>query len=251
MSTPDSGRSTGPGTESAPDVSRACIGEQPDLTGPRHGAFEGVDQGDLEPLRDPLRDLLRGVESASAEAVRGRGHGGQNRPVGPGTGGSRETSPEERGDLPPAVVLERLDEAGGGGRPRGGGARRHPGGPRRAQLAVLRAWGRPRGAATGTGRRGERGQPGGAARTDRGTLSSPSGGATAPEAAERKEEIDHPTSASPSRSGSARRMASSGASTPHHRSKAAAPCCTSISRPSVARTPIDSAARTRAVGSAP
>ncbi len=49
----------------------------------------------------------------------------------------------------------------------------------------------------------------------------------------------------------AARMASTGAPAPHHRSKEAAPCCTSISPPSTARIPNASAALTKGVGLAP
>lgn len=189
----------------------------------------------------------------------GTSTGGPRRRVGShrhGPGGGNHATGQDRGELPPSAILQRMDQGigrrleddGGGRRPqdRGPGpALEAVGSGPRARAAGVGAPGTP-----GVGRLPKTRPAPGAEGPVNGPPPSSGKAPAASQAAEREDKLQEarpPGSHGVVDASMAPRMASTGADRPHQRSKAAAPCWISISRPSAVRTPRRRAAATKGV----
>lgn len=242
---------------------------------PLEGTQGGLGRGPLESPerspagqartpRQPLGEEIGLVVAAGPEATGCGGHRDDDptsvgrRATGRPPQQPRHPSRHEAGELPPTLVLERVDEVRGRRLQRVRVAR----GPElvRPPLAVqtplgLRTTGAARMVTAAAARPGSGPQARSTRRADE--LGSSPDPPAAGDAARGKQEVEQlrgprRRQAEAARTLSmARRITSKGAGTPHHRSKAAAPCCTSISAPSVTRMPWRSAAFTNGVASGP
>ena len=243
--------------ERARHVPAASVRREGNLAGAVAYALQRLDDSGLEGVSLGGREQRRLVVPALPHAGPGRRHG-HDHCIRQGTD-ARHARPHGLCEAPPAAVLESMHEGVGRRLQHRRGAGTHQ---RSGPFAALQACGArratraPRKAAARTTRPGRFAQRGGTRGTDEGPGRVQAEWGHTPQAAGRKKKAEqlgqrgerpHPRR----RASSAARIASTGASRPHQRSNDTAPCCTSISAPSVAGTPKARASRTKGVAASP